>query len=99
MLTYQMPDTIVEVAMKGEFNEFDLNVFFSADGEGSNAKFKYEDYVQKWLDLIRGNLAETTIDNLKMGAKKPPMPFSDTRLLNVLQHTFWFYQRSLLAMQ
>ena len=25
-----------------------------------------------------------------MGAKKPPMPFSDTRLLNVLQHTFWF---------
>lgn len=90
MLTYQMPDTIVEVAMKGEFNEFDLNVFFSADGEGNNAKFKYEDYVQKWLDLIRGNLAETTIDNLKMGAKKPPMPFSDTRLLNVLQHTFWF---------
>ena len=90
MLTYQMPDAIIEVAMKGEFNEFDLNVFFSADGEQENAKFKYENEVQKWLDLIRGNLAETTIDNLKMGAKKPPMPFSDTRLLNVLQHTFWF---------
>jgi Type III restriction enzyme, res subunit/T5orf172 domain len=90
MLTYQMPDAIIEVAMKGEFNEFDLNVFFSADGEQEHAKFKYENEVQKWLDLIRGNLAETTIDNLKMGAKKPPMPFSDTRLLNVLQHTFWF---------
>ena len=90
MLTYQMPDAIIEVAMKGEFNEFDLNVFFSADGEQEYAKFKYENEVQKWLDLIRGNLAETTIDNLKMGAKKPPMPFSDTRLLNILQHTFWF---------
>ena len=90
MLTYQMPDAIIEVAMKGEFNEFDLNIFFSADGEQEHAKFKYENEVQKWLDLIRGNLAETTIDNLKMGAKKPPMPFSDTQLLNVLQHTFWF---------
>jgi hypothetical protein len=90
MLTYQMPDAIIEVAKKGEFNEFDLNVFFSAEGEGENAKYKYENEVQKWLDLIRGNLAETTIDNLKMGAKKPPMPFSHAKLLNVLQHTFWF---------
>ena len=90
MLTYQMPDAIIEVAKKGEFNEFDLNVFFSAEGEGENAKYKYENEVQKWLDLIRGNLAETTIDNLKLGAKKPPMPFSHAKLLNVLQHTFWF---------
>lgn len=45
---------------------------------------------KKWLDLIRGALSETTIDNLKMGAKKPPMPFFDTRLLNLLSHTFWF---------
>ena len=37
-----------------------------------------------------GLFLETTIDNLKLGAKKPPMPFSDTRLLNVLSHTFWF---------
>lgn len=28
MLTYQLPDSIREVAMKGEFNEFDLSVFF-----------------------------------------------------------------------
>jgi hypothetical protein len=32
----------------------------------------------------------TTVDNLKLGAEKPPMPFSDTRLLNLLSHTFWF---------
>lgn len=90
MLTYQMPDAIREVALKGEFNEFDLNEFFKANGEGHLAKFKYENEVQKWLDLIRGAFAETTIDNLKLGAEKPPMPFSDTRLLNVLSHTFWF---------
>lgn len=90
MLTYQLPDSIREVAIKGEFNEFDLNLFFSASGESVLAKFKYEDEVQKWLDLIRGSFAETTIDNLKLGAEKPPMPFSDARLLNVLSHTFWF---------
>ena len=90
MLTYQLPDSIREITMKGEFNEFDLNIFFSADGEGIKAKFKYADEVQKWLDLIRGSYAETTIDNLKLGAQKPPMPFSDARLLNVLSHTFWF---------
>ena len=90
MLTYQLPDSIREIAMKGEFNEFDLNVFFSATGNDKNAKFAYENEVQKWLDLIRGNHPETAIDNLKLGAKKPPMPYSDNRLLNILSHTFWF---------
>ena len=90
MLTYQLPDSIREIAKKGEFNEFDLNVFFSASGEGRKAKFKYESEVQKWLDLIRGSFSETSIDNLKLGAKKPPLPFSHAPLLNVLSHTFWF---------
>jgi hypothetical protein len=90
MLTYQLPDSIREIAMKGEFNEFDLNIFFSATGHDQTAKFTYENEVQKWIDLIRGNYLETAIDNLKLGAKKPPMPFSDTRLLHILSHTFWF---------
>jgi len=90
LLTYQLPDAIREIAMQGEFNEFDLNVFFSAEGIGTRAHFKYEDDVQKWLDLIRGSFMPTSIDNLKLGAQKPPMPFSDVRLLNVLSHTFWF---------
>jgi hypothetical protein len=90
LLTYQLPDAIREVAMQGEFNQFDLNEFFSAEGEGDDAEFVYEDEVQKWLDLIRGSFLETTVDNLKLGAKKPPMPFSDARLLNVLSHTLWF---------
>ena len=90
MLTYQLPDSIRQIAMQGEFDGFDLNIFFSADGEGLHARFKYEDEVQKWLDLIRGSFNETTVDNLKMGAKKPPLPFSHAPLLRVLNHTFWF---------
>jgi hypothetical protein len=90
LMTYQLPDAIREIVMQGEFDEFDLNVFFSAEGNGEDARFKYEDDVQKWLDLIRGTFQATTIDNLKLGAKKPPLPFSDVRLLNVLSHTFWF---------
>lgn len=90
MMTYQLPDSISKVAELGEFDGFDLNVFFSAEGEGLKARFNYEDEVQKWLDLIRGSFSETTVDNLKMGSKKPPLPFSHAPLLNVLNHTFWF---------
>jgi len=90
LLTYQLPDAIRDIAMQGEFNEFDLNVFFSAEGVGVRARFAYEDEVQKWLDLIRGAFTPTSVDNLKLGARKPPMPFSDARLLGVLCHSFWF---------
>ncbi len=90
MLTYQLPDAIRQIAMQGEFDGFDLNIFFKAEGEGRNANFKFEDEVQKWLDLIRGSFSENTVDNLKLGAKKPPLPFSHAPLLKVLNHTFWF---------
>jgi len=90
LMTYQLPDAIREVALQGEFNEFDLNVFFSAEGVGDQARFKYEDEVQKWLDLIRGAYLPTSMDNLRLGAQRPPLPFSDVRLLSVLSHTLWF---------
>jgi hypothetical protein len=90
MMTYQLPDSIQDIAEQGEFNQFDLNLFFSAEGRDEEARFVYEDEVQKWLDLIRGSFLETTIDNLKLGAKKPPMPFSHTKLLSLLNHTLWF---------
>lgn len=90
LLTYQLPDAIREIAMQGEFNEFDLNVFFSAEGVGDKAAFKYQNEVQKWLDLIRGAFMPASVDNLKLGAQKPPMPFSHAPLLSVLSHTFWF---------
>jgi len=90
MMTYQLPPSIESVARQGEFNEFDLNEFFKAEGRGGEAHFKHEDEVNKWLSLIRGAFAETTVDDLKLGAKKPPLPFSDVRLLQVLSHTLWF---------
>ena len=90
MMTYRIPDSIRRIAMRGEFNEFDLNVFFSAKGKGADAHFVYENEVQKWLDLIRGAYLETSVDDLKLGARKPALPYADVRLLNVLQHTLWF---------
>lgn len=90
MMTYKIPDSIRQIAMQGEFDEFDLNVFFSAKGRGDEAKFVYENEVQKWLDLIRGAYLGTTTDDLKLGAKKPEMPYSNNRLLNILTHTLWF---------
>ena len=91
MLTYRMPDEIQDVARQGEFDEFDLNVFFAAEGKGDAAHFKYENEVQKWLDLIRGGYLPASVDDLKLGQdKRPPMPYSDTRLLSVLSHTLWF---------
>ena len=91
MLTYKVPDSITQIAKQGEFDEFDLNVFFSAKGKGDEARFVYENEVQKWLDLIRGAYLPSSVDDMKLGQdKRPPMPYSDTRLLNVLSHTFWF---------
>ena len=86
MMTYQMPMSISEIASQGEFDEFDLNEFFRAEDD----YFIHEEYVQKWLDLIRGSYTEDIITELKQGSEKPPMPFSDSRLLSYLQHTYWF---------
>ena len=90
MLTYKIPDSIQRIAKQGEFDEFDLNEFFAAKGKGREAVFAHKDYVQKWLDLIRGSYLETTTDELKLGRGRPAMPFADTRLLSVLSHTLWF---------
>ena len=90
MMTYQLPDELQMVASQGEFDEFDLNTFFSAKGEGDNACFLYEAEVQKWLDLIRGAYKENIVSDLKLGNKKAYMPFSFTPLLSLLNHTFWF---------
>lgn len=95
MLTYQIPDSIRQIAMNGEFNEFDLNIFFGAKvkkGERvEDAQFTYRDEVNKWVQLIRGSYLPSNVDDMKLGQdKRPPMPYSDTRLLNVLNHTLWF---------
>ncbi len=86
MLTYQLPDSINEIAMQGEFDEFDLNEFFRAE----NNTFVHEEYVQKWLEWVRGAYNEQALSDLKLQKEKPPMPFSDMRLKGFLQHTLWF---------
>lgn len=90
LLTYQMPDELLAIASMGEFDEFDLGEFFRATGTGAKARFKHENEVQKWLDIIRGAYASTQVDNLKLSGQKPPFPYSDVRLLPYLQHSFWF---------
>jgi hypothetical protein len=90
LMTYTLPDDMRQVAEMGEFNEFDLNEFFRAEGDGEKARFEHEDEVQKWLDLIRGAYRGTTVDDLKLGRERPPLPFADARLMGVLNHTFWF---------
>lgn len=92
MMTYKVPDSITNVATSEGYDEFDINEFFRAEYEDKNnsetARFVYEDYVQNWLKMIQGNYMP--VDGLKLGAERPPMPFSDTTLLNVLSHTLWF---------
>ena len=89
LLTYQMPPELIVVASAGEFDEFDLNAFFEASGEGKKAQFKHKSDVQKWLDIIRGGYAPQTVEQLKTGSRAP-FPYSDVTLLPYLQHSFWF---------
>lgn len=90
LLTYQMPPEITHIASGGELDEFDLNEFFSANGTGVLAQFKHKDEVQKWLNVIRNSPdAPRSFDSLKSGVV-PPWPYSDSRLLPHLQHSFWF---------
>lgn len=89
LLTYQMPDDLLAIASAGEFDEFDLNEFFAATGEGTGAAFRHMDEVQKWLSVIRGAETAQTLESLKTGSP-PPWPYSDVRLLPYLQHSIWF---------
>lgn len=93
MLTYKVPDSITaNIAINEGYDEFDINEFFRAEvpekGKIESARFVHEEDVQKWLKMIQGNYLP--VDGLKLGAERPPMPFSDTTLLNVLSHTLWF---------
>ena len=93
MLTYKVPDSITaNIAINEGYDEFDINEFFRAEvaqkGKVESSRFVYEEDVQKWLKMIQGNYMP--VDGLKLGAERPPMPFSDTTLLNVLSHTLWF---------
>lgn len=88
LLTYQMPEEIRKVALKGEFNEFDLNEFFKAEKTNNGYEFKHKEEVQKWLNLIQGQLVQSEEARLRTKGKSP-MPFSDGRLLSA-SHSIWY---------
>ena len=96
MMTYQIPDSIKYIAEGGEFDEFDLNVFFKAEKNKQTGKYEfvYKEYVQKWLDLIRGAFKEQSLDDLKLAKlyrqDKPYFPFQIPQLRALLNHTFWY---------
>lgn len=93
MMTYQMPDSLREIAKQGEFNEFDLNKFFSAKkNDDGKYVFERENDVQKFLNILRGMDLDIAVEN-KMDHQKPALPFEDARLLSTLKHTFWFLPR------
>ena len=89
MMTYQVPEAIRDVALQGEFNEFNLNEFFKATGEGATARFTHQEQVSQWLSLIRGQYLPSSVGAMKDGVR-PPLPFEDDRLHQYLSHTLWF---------
>ena len=90
LLTYQMPDELITIASAGEFDEFDLNAFFEASGEGKKAQFKHKSDVQKWLDIIRGGYAPKTVERAQDRHASHRSRIRTSRLLPYLQHSFWF---------
>ncbi len=93
LLTYDLPDSIKSVASKGEFDQFDLNIFFSTKKEANKSVFVYKNEVQRWLNFIRGYELSSIIDDLKQKNDKAILPYRDTLLLNSLSHTLWFLPR------
>ena len=90
MLTYRLPEAIRKVAEAGEFNEFDLNVFFSTTkGADGKPRFVWEENVQQWLDYLRGRYLPTEVEGLK--TREPvALPFAKGALADALQHSVWF---------
>lgn len=89
MMTYQVPEAIRDIAVQGEFNEFNLNEFFKASGTGADAQFVHQEQVGQWLGLIRGQYLPSAVGAMKDGVR-PPLPFEDARLQQYLNHTVWF---------
>ena len=96
LMTYQLPDEVRNVALRGEMNEFDLNEFFKAEEvvddkkiHSGKYKFAHKTEVQMWLSLIRGQYLQAGFKP-DSGGTKPPLPYADTELLAYLNHSFWF---------
>lgn len=89
MMTYQMPNDLGQLIEQYDMDEFDLNEFFRAEGQGRNARFVHENAVQKWLDIIRGKASIFSNSDSPLN-QKPALPYDDRRLLDLCNHSLWF---------
>ena len=89
MMTYQMPNDLGQLIEQYDMDEFDLNEFFRAEGQGRNAHFVHENAVQKWLDIIRGKASIFSNSDSPLN-QKPALPYDDSRLLDLCNHSMWF---------
>jgi hypothetical protein len=90
LLTYQMPDELMAIASQGEFDEFDLNEFFEATGNGSERRVQAQ---ERRAEVARHHPRRAHADPGRARSSSgtaPPFPYSDVRLLPYLQHSFWF---------
>lgn len=90
MMTYQMPNDLGQLIEQYDMDEFDLNEFFKAEGQGKEATFVHEKAVQKWLDIIRGRASIFSNNDSPLN-QKPALPYDDTRLLDLCNHSMWFF--------
>ena len=89
LLVYRLPEKLRKVATRGTRDEFDLNTFFEATGNGGSASYTHKDQVQAWLDWLRGQDIDAAVRALDAGTAKP-FPYADTNVLPYLNHSIWF---------
>jgi hypothetical protein len=89
LLVYQLPPNLRTVTTAGTRNEFDLNSFFQAEGEGNAAAFVFKDQVQAWLNWLQGQDVEAVVQAFGSTLVKP-FPYADTHILPYMNHTAWF---------
>lgn len=89
LLVYKLPEKLRQIAIGGKRNEFDLNTFFAATGNGNDAVFTYKDQVQGWLDWLRGQDVDAVVRALDESMAKS-YPYADTNVLPYMNHSVWF---------
>ena len=92
MCIIKIPDEIRRIALKGEYNEFDLNEFFkSKKNKKKNIEestFDHEEFVQKWIYHIRDQY-NASDNNFNPHRRKARFPFADKTFITYLKHTIW----------
>ncbi|WP_454859578.1 GIY-YIG nuclease family protein [Promicromonospora soli] len=97
MYSYEMDENASRSAEDGEFNEFSLNEFFKAKRTDPTSRsfstdsfgFTDPDSVNRFLEMLRGNLSEQ-MKMLVLTGQKPPFPFDSRSFGDAMKHTVWY---------